>query len=368
MLPNATKTCGLACRPALGSADAYVRRRRRNSANRNLASARARATEAAAWSTLDSFCCRRSAARRRASSARDSSMSSARLAESASTVTSSGRTSRKPPDTKKNCSSPSLRTFTVPGLSGVNSGMCCGRMPSSPSDPGATTKSASPLKRRPSTVTMSTCSFFFSANVSLAGRLTLGGRHGLVDGAHHVEGLFRQVVVLPLEDLAEATDRLFQRHVLARPVGEDLGDEERLRQEALDLAGPRDQHLVVLGQLIWAEDGDDVLQLLVALQYLLHAARHAIVLLADDVGREESREGVQRIDRRVDAALDDRAGEAHGSAQVGKCGRDRRVRVVVRGHEDRLHRGDRALLGGGDALFEVAHLGGQRGLVADRGR
>src|SRR2546430_1736061 len=254
---------------------AYVRRRRRNSARRSLASARASATEAAAWSTLDSFCCRRSAARRRASSARDSSMSSARSAASASTVTSSGRTSRNPPETKKNCSSFSLRTFTTPGLSGVNSGMWRGRMPSSPSAPGATTKSASPLKRRPSTVTMSTCSLF-SANLSLAlggrirfgflagvgfgflrlrflllrrARLALGGGHGPADGADHVEGLLRQVVVLPLEDLAEAADRLFQGHVLAGPVGEDLGDEERLREETLDLARPRDQHLVVLGQL-----------------------------------------------------------------------------------------------------------------------
>src|SRR5207302_10134080 len=226
-----------ACRPQCASR-AYVRRRRRNSARRSLASARARATEAAAWSTLDSFCCRRSDARRRASSARDSSMSSARSAASASTVTSSGRTSRNPPETKKNCSSFSLRTFTTPGLSGVNSGMCRGKMPSSPSAPGATTKSASPLKRRPSTVTMSTCSFLVSANLSLplrgclgfgyvrlrllllgTWRLAFGGGHRLVDGAHHVEGLLRQVVVLALEDLTEAADRLFQRHVLAGPVG-----------------------------------------------------------------------------------------------------------------------------------------------------
>src|SRR6202171_3760554 len=294
----------------------YVRRRRRNSAKRNLASARARATDAAAWSVSDSFCCSRSAARRRASSARDSSMSSARSAASASTVTSSGRTSRKPPETKKNCSSLSLRTLTTPRLSGVNRGMCSGRIPSAPSDPGATTKSASPLKRRPSTVTMSTCSFLVSANVSLTlrgcasfghvrfcllllrGCLTPGRRHRLVDGAHHVEGLLGQVVVLAFEDLAEAADRLFQRHVLPGPVGEDLGHEERLRQEALDLARHCHQHFVVLGQLVGAEDGDDVLQLLVALQHLLHAAGDPIVFLPDDVGCEEARERIQRIDRR----------------------------------------------------------------------
>ena len=40
------------------------------------------------------------------------------------------------------------------------------------------------------------------------------------------------------------------------------------------------------------------------------------------------------------------------------------IGVVVGGHEDRLERGDRALLGRRDPLLEVAHLGGQRRLVA----
>ena len=50
------------------------------------------------------------------------------------------------------------------------------------------------------------------------------------------------------------------------------GDEERLREEALDLAGARDGELVVLGELVHAEDGDDVLEVLVALQDALHLA------------------------------------------------------------------------------------------------
>ena len=171
--------------------------------------------------------------------------------------------------------------------------------------------------------------------------------------------------MLALEDLAEAADRLLQRHVLAGPVGEDLGHEERLREEALDLARPRDEHLVVFGQLIGAEDGNDVLQLLVALQHLLHPARHAIVLLADDVGGQESREGVEGIDRRVDTAFDDRTREAHRGAQVGKGCRDRGVGVVIGWHKHRLDRGDRSFLGGGDPLLEVSHLGGQGWLVPD---
>src|SRR5919204_471128 len=232
----------------------------------------------------------------------------------ASTVTSSGRTSRNPPETKNKSSFPSLRTFTVPGFSDVSSGICRGRIPSSPAAPGATTKSASPLKRRPSTVTMSTCSLFATLSLRLLRllRLRLGplilplpllllglrlrllrlllpaalasGRlHRLVDGSHHVEGLLGQLIVLAVQDLAKTSDRFLERHILPRPIGENLGDEEGLREEPLDLAGAGDQQLVILRQLIRTQDGDDVLKLLVSLQHLLHAARHAIVLVTDDV-------------------------------------------------------------------------------------
>ncbi len=57
------------------------------------------------------------------------------------------------------------------------------------------------------------------------------------------------------------------------------GDVERLREEALDLAGALHEHLVVLGELVHAENRDDVLQILVALQHLLHALRDRVVIL-----------------------------------------------------------------------------------------
>ena len=49
-----------------------------------------------------------------------------------------------------------------------------------------------------------------------------------------------------------------------------------------------------------------------------------------------------------------------------RCGRG--VGEVVCGNVDRLDRGDRAVLGRGDALLQLAHLGRERGLVANRGR
>ena len=47
-------------------------------------------------------------------------------------------------------------------------------------------------------------------------------------------------------------------------------------------------------------------------------------------------------------------------------GRGRRVGQVVGRHVDRLHRGDRALGGGGDALLQRAHVGRERRLIAHR--
>ena len=61
------------------------------------------------------------------------------------------------------------------------------------------------------------------------------------DAADHVERLLRQVVVLAVDDRLEAADRVLQRDVLARRAGEDLGDRERLREEALDFARAADR-------------------------------------------------------------------------------------------------------------------------------
>src|SRR5689334_18669826 len=53
---------------------------------------------------------------------------------------------------------------------------------------------------------------------------------------------------------------------------------------------------------------------------------------------------------------------------MGEGGRGRGVGVVVRGHVNRLQRGDRARLGRRDALLKLAHLRSQRWLVTHRGR
>ena len=74
----------------------------------------------------------------------------------------------------------------------------------------------------------------------------------------------------------------------------------------------------------------------------------------------------ERIDRRVNPQLGDLTAEHRGGVQVRERGGRRRVGQIVGGHVDGLHRGDRALLGRGDAFLQHAHFGGQGRLIAHR--
>src|SRR3954468_245864 len=71
----------------------------------------------------------------------------------------------------------------------------------------------------------------------------------VVDRALEQEPPLGHVVVLALDDLLERAHRLLDRDVRARRARELLGDEERLRQEALHLAGALHGQLVLVRQL-----------------------------------------------------------------------------------------------------------------------
>ena len=66
--------------------------------------------------------------------------------------------------------------------------------------------------------------------------------------------------------------------------GELLGDEERLGEELLNPPGASHEQLVILAQLVNTENGDDVLQVFVALEDLLYFSRSPVVLFTDDIG------------------------------------------------------------------------------------
>src|SRR5260370_4644953 len=172
---------------------------------------------------------------------------------------------------------------SAPGLSTVISGAWRASTPSSPSAPVAMMNSTSPSNRLRSTLTTRSAYFNSSGLLHL-----LALRPRLFDGAHHVESLLAEVVVLALEDLGEAAHRVFDLHVLALTSRETLRDEVGLGQESLDLAGARHRLLVVFGKLLHAEDRNDVLQFLVALHDLFDALRRVVVLLPDDRRLDEA--------------------------------------------------------------------------------
>ena len=141
---------------------------------------------------------------------------------------------------------------------------------------------------------------------------------------------------------------------------------ERLAEEALDLAGPADDQLVFFAQFVDAEDGDDVLQIAVALEHRLHLAGDAGVLFADDVGGSRRAAGRgERIDGGVDALAGDAALEVDERVQVGEGVGRGGVGRIVGGDVHGLHRRDGAVLGAGDAFLQLAHFRGERRLVTD---
>src|SRR5215471_3228243 len=161
--------------------------------------------------------------------------------------------------------------------------------------PGSTTNSASPEKTEPSRLTTSTWIVF----AMLFERLRLLG--GFLDAADHVERLLGKIIVLAINDRLEAANGVLESDILALLPREGFGDVERLREEALDLARAGNHQLVVGRKLVHAQDRDDVPEFLVALQRLLDATSHSVVLLADDVRVQLPRGRIERVDCGVDA-------------------------------------------------------------------
>ena len=156
--------------------------------------------------------------------------------------------------------------------------------------------------------------------------------------ALHEERLLRVLVELARDKSLERGNGLLELHILALDARELLGHRERLRHEALNSARAAHDELVLFRELVHAEDRDDVLELLVALQNALHVGCYLIVAVADELRVEDSRRRSERIDGGIDAELRDRARQHDRRVEVRKGGRRRRIGDVVGGNVDRLHR------------------------------
>src|SRR5260370_23662005 len=100
--------------------------------------------------------------------------------------------------------------------------------------------------------------------------------------------MLRDVIVLAFDDLVEAAHGVDDFYITSLDASELLGDVEGLGEELLHLARAGHSQAIVFAQLFDAEDGDDVLQIFVALQDSLYALCDRIVLLANDAGLENA--------------------------------------------------------------------------------
>src|SRR6187402_1869780 len=92
----------------------------------------------------------------------------------------------------------------------------------------------------------------------------------IADAADVEERLLRDMVEVALDDRVERLDGLLDRDRGALDAGELLRHVGVLREELLDATCARHDDLVLFGELVDTEDRDDLLQLLVLLEDLLH--------------------------------------------------------------------------------------------------
>ena len=167
--------------------------------------------------------------------------------------------------------------------------------------------------------------------------------------------------MLAFEDFFEPRRGSFERNVLAWVAGELFGNEEALAEETLDLTGAGNDEFFFIGQFVHTENGDDVLQVFVALQHFLHAAGDVVVFFADDrVGQGCGR--WNRVGLRLGRYLfGDTTVQNGGCIQVCEGGCWRWVGQVIGRDVDSLNGGDGTFVGGGDTFLHLAHFGGEVG-------
>src|SRR6478672_8114745 len=108
------------------------------------------------------------------------------------------------------------------------------------------------------------------------------------DCSNHVERLLRKIVVFAVNNLTEASNRIFQFHILSLQARKLFGYVERLREEPLNLSSARDNQLIFVGQFIETQNRNDVLQIFVTLQYSFHILCCVVVLFTQDSRIENS--------------------------------------------------------------------------------
>jgi len=170
----------------------------------------------------------------------------------------------------------------------------------------------------------------------------------LFDGADHVEGSFRQVVILafaegrgnPLMVSARSTNLPGEPVKISATWNGCDRKRSILRARAtVSLSSSESSSMPRMAMMSWSD--------LLALEHLLDLTRGVVVLLTDDERREHARGRVERVHRRIDALFRDRCGSTPWSRPDARTRSRAPVGQVVGRNVDGLHRGDRTLLRGG---------------------
>ncbi len=200
----------------------------------------------------------------------------------------------------------------------------------------------------------------------LTGRHFLGFLHGLLDGADHIECLLRDLVVFAVNDFFEAANGVFQFYIVAGRSGKGFGDVKRLRQETLNFSCPGDRQFIVFRELVHTENGDDILQVFIALQNQLDRTR-----LRHNAPHPPHGDPIFATWSRADPLPDKFPIPQSGATKPWSHQDGRNVVAGAgsvkssAGNVNRLDRSDRTLVGRGDAFLQFAQVGRQSWLITD---
>ena len=89
--------------------------------------------------------------------------------------------------------------------------------------------------------------------------------------------------MLAFQNFLERPNCFGERNVLTLRAGELFGHEERLGEELLDFAGAGNESFVVFGKFFHTEDGNDVLQIFVALEHALDFTGDIVMVFTHNV-------------------------------------------------------------------------------------
>ena len=202
-------------------------------------------------------------------------------------------------------------------------------------------------------------------DVCSTGRHLFSFFNGLLNGADHVKSLFRDIVVFAIDDFFEAANRVLQFHIGAGSSSEGFGDVKGLGQEALNFARPSDGHAVFFRKLIHTENRDDILQILIALQNQLHRTSDLVMLRADDMGIQNPRSSVERIDGGINAQLGDLSRKNRGRIEMSKGRRRSRIGEIVGRDINSLDGCYRTFMRRRYTFLQFAQVGRQGRLITD---